>query len=377
MRRSERDVQDTFDRMRVPRWAAIGGAVALVATVVFGALAWSAMRTTNATSAFETTGRFTYSLDADYHLSASPSLVYPTGSVGTAFDSKGLRVPSGPLYTRLVDTLHVDVKAHATRSGRARRIAATVDGRATISTPEGWSTVVTNAPQQELARDATVPFDISVPSLRSAVGAIGQETGVGGAAFRLTLDVSLTVDRHPTHRSTVSTPLDVAHISARFDADGDVIHATPIAPVVGEVPVGINVVRAGTVSAFGIPVRVDVARIVFPGLFLVALGATVACALVAFGGFGLESSQRIAARYRTRIVDVASTSLPGSAVYVHSIAELARIARAEQTVILHETLGDGSHRYRVMLGAVAYEYQTMPEHAGHASAFAKGEDEGT
>jgi hypothetical protein len=375
MRRFERDERDRFDRLRVPKWAAIGGAVALVATLVFGALAWSAMRTTNASRTFEPTGRFAYTLDADYRVSTTPSLVYPTGAVGTGFDAKGLRVPSGPLYTRLLDTLHLDVVARARRSGQARRITATLDGRATISTPEGWSTVVATAPEQALARDATVPFDISVPSLQSAVAAIGRETGVGGAAFRLTFDVSLTVDRHPTHSSSVSTPLDVARISVRFDADGDVAHATPITSVVGEVPVGHDVVRAETVSMFGIPVRVDVARIVFPGLFLVALGAAVACALVVFGGVGLESSQRIAARYRTRIVDVASTSLPGAVVHVHSIAELARIARAEQAVILHETLGDGTHRYRVVLGAVTYEFQTMPDHAGHASAFTSGEDE--
>jgi hypothetical protein len=35
-------------------------------------------------------------------------------------------------------------------------------------------------------------------------------------------------------------------------------------------------------------------------------------------------------------------------------------------VILHEDLGDGAHRYRVFLGAVTYEYESAPEHAGAA-----------
>jgi hypothetical protein len=91
-------------------------------------------------------------------------------------------------------------------------------------------------------------------------------------------------------------------------------------------------------------------------------------ALVIFGGVGLSGSERIAARYRARIVDVAMTTKPtGPVVLVSSVAELARVARAEQAVILHEAMSDGSHRYRVVLGAVTYEYQTVPEHAGRAA----------
>jgi hypothetical protein len=52
---------------------------------------------------------------------------------------------------------------------------------------------------------------------------------------------------------------------------------------------------------------------------------------------------------------------------VGGIDELARIAKVEQSVILHEDLGDGAHRYRVFLGSVTYEYETAPEHAGAAS----------
>ena len=55
---------------------------------------------------------------------------------------------------------------------------------------------------------------------------------------------------------------------------------------------------------------------------------------------------------------------PGPVVMVSAIDELARIAKVEQTVILHEDLGDGAHRYRVFLGTVTYEYETAPEHGG-------------
>ncbi|MDQ2649898.1 MAG: hypothetical protein M3Z03_10110, partial [Actinomycetota bacterium] len=61
-------------------------------------------------------------------------------------------------------------------------------------------------------------------------------------------------------------------------------------------------------------------------------------------------------------VDVsAATAPPGPVVMVGAISELARLAKVDGSVILHEDLGDGAHRYRVFLGAVTYEYETAPE----------------
>ena len=62
-----------------------------------------------------------------------------------------------------------------------------------------------------------------------------------------------------------------------------------------------------------------------------------------------------------------ATAPPGPVVMVGGIDELVRIAKVEQSVILHEDLGEGAHRYRVFLGTVTYEYETAPEHAGAAS----------
>ncbi len=69
------------------------------------------------------------------------------------------------------------------------------------------------------------------------------------------------------------------------------------------------------------------------------------------------------------MIDVAGASAPpGPVVMVSGIDELSRIAKVEQSVILHEQIGDGAHRYRVFLGSVTYEYETAPEHAGAASS---------
>ena len=107
------------------------------------------------------------------------------------------------------------------------------------------------------------------------------------------------------------------------------------------------------------------ARGLLGGLTLVLVAGIVWFASVLFGGVGLGEPERIAARYRSQIIDVEEASAPpGPVVMVSAIDELARIAKVEQTVILHEDLGDGAHRYRVFLGTVTYEYETAPEHGG-------------
>jgi hypothetical protein len=356
-----------FERLGLPGWAAIGSVVALVAAVVLLAYSWSALRTPNARRSVERTGTYSYRINADYQAVAPPSAVYPTGTVGTTYDEHGKHVAAGPLYTRLIDTLHVDVIAAVDRNGSAHDAKATLGATVTVRTPEGWSSVVSVAPDQAVARKTVLPVDIALPALRSQIATIGAETGVGGSNFTIQVDSQLTIAPTDSATSQGNAGPAVGRLEQTFTVDADVVQAAPIEPVTGSGVFGNPITRATSLSVLGIPVTVDVARIVFPGLALVAIGALIALAFVVFGGVGLRESERIAARYRTRIVDVAMTAAPGPVVLVGSVGELARIARAEQTVILHEELFDGSHRYRVVLGSVTYEHQTAPEHAGRAS----------
>jgi hypothetical protein len=107
------------------------------------------------------------------------------------------------------------------------------------------------------------------------------------------------------------------------------------------------------------------ARGLLGGFALVLVAGIAWFASVLFGGVGLGEPERIAARYRSQIIDVEEASAPpGPVVMVSAIDELARIAKLEHTVILHEDLGDGAHRYRVFLGTVTYEFETAPAHGG-------------
>jgi hypothetical protein len=355
-----------LDRLGMPRWVTVGAAVSVLAVVLLGGFAWSAMRTPNGRRDFAQTGSYAYRVNADFHATAPPSTVYPSGTVGTTFDPNGRPVAAGPLYTRLIDTLHVDVTAEVQRKGDAKDVKARVDGRVTVSTPEGWSNVVSVVADQPVNKSLVVPYDVVLAPLRGQVADIGAQTGVGGTVFTIAIDSTLTIDPGSGTKGSAGD-VSVARLPVKFTVDADTMHLAPIAPATGSGLIGSRIVRAASMSVLGVPIRVDVARVIFPGLALIALVAVIGFALVLFGGFGLSGSEQIAARYRARIVDVAMTTAPGPVVLVSSVNELARVARAEQSVILHEAMDDGSHRYRVVLGAVTYEYQTVPEHPGRAS----------
>jgi len=367
MSEQDRSPWASLDRMG-PRWATIGAISALIAALLLVMVSWSAIRTSNGQRDFERSGSYTYRLDVPYKASAPVSIVYPDGTIGTVFNSDGSRVAAGPLFSNLVDAVHVDVTADVTRKGSARDVKARLDGRLTLSTPQGWSTVTYVMPTQEVGAHAAVPIDIGLAPLRAQIAEVAAQTGLAPDTFNVVLDTSLTVDPGGTAKQS-SNQVAVARAPLKLAVDSDVIHVAPVSETSGSGLIGDRVVRAASMSVLGVPVRVDVARIIFPGLALVAIGALIAFSLVLFGGVGLSGSEQIAARYRQRIVDVAMTTAPGPVVLVSSVTELGRIARAEQTVILHQAMPDGSHRYRVVLGSVTYEYQTVPEHAGGASDY--------
>ncbi|MET0780699.1 MAG: hypothetical protein ABWZ16_04165 [Microbacterium sp.] len=362
------------DRPGLPRWATAGAVIAIVLAALFVSLAWSAIRSPNAALDVDRTGAYSYRLTGDFKATAAPSTVYPSGSTGSTVDEQGRRVAAGPLYTQLIQSLHVDILTELRRTGSARDVPTTLDGNVTVRTPEGWSHVVDVLPQRVVDGSSDVTaFDVDLPAIRKQVADIAAQTGVGGQSFTVSVDAVLTVDPGDA-AGNEATGVDIGRISVDISLDGNVTTVAPITPSTGNGVLGNRVTRAASISAFGVPVRVDAARIVFPGLALVAIGIVAVFGFVLFGGYGLTGPTRIAARYRTRIVDVAMTTAPGPVVLVSSMGELARIAKAEQTVILHEALGDGSHRYRVVLGAVTYEYHTVPEHAGLASDLLGGED---
>jgi signal peptidase I len=345
-----------------PRWAFLGLLLSVALLLPVLLVTWSAMRAPDSGIRVESVGQVQLGVDIDYRLIGDASPVYPEGVVTTEADASGARVPTDTLYSRLLHRLEVALAFRMSAQG-AQELKGTYDVQVTLAMPDGWSTVLTSIEPTPVDGFATQLVGVDLRAAAATVAQITELTGVGGEDYTITvaprLDVEGTADGRPLDETVVPT--------ATFVVSGGLIKPEPVQSADDSRQIG-REVRHGVDYGLG-PVSLDTqaARGILGGLALVLLATAGVCAAVLFGGLGLAESERIAARYRSQIVDVAAaTGPPGPVVMVSGIEELARMAKVDQSVILHEDLGDGSHRYRVFLGAVTYEYETAPEHGGGA-----------
>lgn len=349
-----------------PRWAFVGLVVAAVLLVPTLALGWSALQASDVTGTRESLGTVRSEVDVDYVARAPKSRVYPTGVVKTERTPAGAVLPANPLYVELVRSIDVTADFDAVMTGAARdgaQPAYTVDVR--VSTPEGWTERLDSVGPKKFEDSTRETIKLNIPAIRTRVAEVGRLTGVGGDQFTITVTPGLRV----TGETEAGRIRERVAPRLEFTANGEVIKAEPFVKTATEKDLSRTNLRPARFSIGVADLDVAQARALLGGLALLLVAAIAVFAAVLFGGVGLQGADRIAARYRSQVVDVAAVAAPpGPVVLVSSIDELARIARSEQSVILHENLGDGTHRYRVFLGAVTYEFQTVPEHAGHASS---------
>ncbi len=347
-----------------PRWAFAGVVTCVALLVPVLGLAWAVMRASDTTVRTDRFGAIDYGVGADYRFIGDASPVYPTGVVEMQANEAGALVPSGPLFAKLLHRLELVLTFEIQGTG-TDELTSSYGADVVVSTSGGWSDVVQVIEPTPFEGRAAQPIAIDLDETRARVAQVDELTGIGsGDQFTLTVTPRLEVAASgggQTVDQTLSPPL-------AFVVNGGLITAEAVrqiddtAELAREIRVrsryGMGPVSPGTHTARGL----------LAGLALVLLGALAWFASVLFGGIGLREADRIAARYRSQMVDVAgATAPPGPVVVVSAIDELVRMAKVDQSVILHEDLGDGSHRYRVFLGAVTYEYETMPEHAGSAA----------
>ena len=360
--RTAPDVPSRVGRMTHPRWAFIGLLATCVVTVPVLAVTWSALRAPDSTQRVDPVGQLEYGIGLDYRFTGQKSAVYPSGEVTSTRSPAGAIVAEEPLYSRLLDELEVEVAFRAAAEG-ADGLASTYAVDVAIETPGGWSTTIDSIEPTAFEGTATEILAIDLRSVALQVAAVAQLTGVGGDAYTISVDPRLDLagssDAGQVHER-VSAPMTFAVEDNLITSNAiDASESQPLTRTVDErATYAIGPVEVGTQAARGL----------LGGLTLVLVAAIAWFASVLFGGVGLGEPERIAARYRSQIIDVAEASAPpGPVVMVGAIDELARIAKVEQTVILHEDFGDGAHRYRVFLGTVTYEYETAPEHGGGAT----------
>jgi signal peptidase I len=349
-------------RMTHPRWAFFGLlATSLVALPVL-AVTWSALRAPDATQRIKPVGRIDSGIGLEYRFTGEPSAVYPTGEVGSTRTAAGAVVADHPLYSRLLVDLDVELTFRTQAEG-ADDLASSYAIDVVVETPSGWSTPIQSIEPTPFDGIATEAVAIDLGAVALQVQAVAQLTGVGGDVY--TINVVPTLDLAGTSDAGAVQDQLTAPIS--FAVEGNLITANAIeATETQELTRATNERARYTVGP--LEMGTQAARALLGGLTLVLVAGLAWFASVLFGGVGLGEPQRIAARYRSQIIDVAEAAAPpGPVVMVSAIDELARIAKVEQTVILHEDLGDGAHRYRVFLGAVTYEFETAPEHGGGAT----------
>ena len=349
-------------RLTHPRWAFVGLVAAVALVVPTLAMTWSSMRAPDTTSRIESFGAVDYGIALDYRFTGTPSAVYRDGTVDAERSVAGTLTPSDPLYSRLLDQLRVTVDFRADHDGADRlRAAGGLDVR--LETPGGWTTVLQSVEPAPFSGATAESIDLDLDAIAAQVASVADLTGVGGGSY--TISVVPTLDVSATAEGTVVDDQLTAPMS--FTVDGNLITAEAVEASQTEA-LSRTVDERASYTIGPWDVSTQAARAVLSGLALVLVAGIAWFASVLFGGVGLGEPARIAARYRSQMIDVtAATAPPGPVVMVGGIDELARIAKVEQSVILHEDLGDGAHRYRVFLGSVTYEYETAPEHAGAAA----------
>ncbi|MGH9084841.1 MAG: signal peptidase I [Acidimicrobiales bacterium] len=349
-------------RLTRPRWAFVGLITSALLAFPVVALAWSALRAPDSTQRTETVGHLDYGIDVDYRFTGTPSPVYPSGEVTTTRTAAGAVVPNDPLYSRLLDRVDVELQFSAREQGASLSTTYAVD--VTVETPGGWSTTIQSIDPTVLEGAATAIVPIDLRAIAMQVAAVAELTGVGGEAYTINvtpaLDLAGGTDAGGEVRKQISAPMT-------FAVENNLIAATAIDASERE-ELTRTVAERATYAIGPVEPGTQAARGLMGGMALVLVAGIAWFASVLFGGLGLGEPDRISARYRSQIVDVATaTAPPGPVVMVSAIDELARISKVEQTVIVHEDLGDGAHRYRVFLGTVTYEYESAPEHAGAAT----------
>ena len=342
-----------------PRWAFIGLIATSLVAVPMLAITWSALRAPDATQRIETVGHLDYDIGLDYRLTGAKSAVYPTGEVTTTRSAAGAIVADGPLYGRLLDDLEVEVAFRAAAEG-AEDLATSYAVHVVVEAAGGWSTTIRSIEPTVFDGAATEAVAIDLRLVALQVASVAELTGVGGEAYTIsvmpTLDVAGASDAGPVQEQ-LTAPMTFAMENNLITANA--IEASERQELTRTVD------ERATYAVGPFEMGTQAARGLLGGLTLVLVAGIAWFASVLFGGVGLGEPERIAARYRSQIIDVAQAAAPpGPVVMVSAIDELARIAKVEQTVILHEDLGDGAHRYRVFLGTVTYEYEAAPEHGG-------------
>jgi signal peptidase I len=317
--------------------AVVSGAL-LVVSLLLAALAFTRATETpsHRTFGYEQNGRFSY------WALAAPGAVYPAGRVTTG----------DPLFVSLV---------HTARVSFAYRFAAPaprlIDGRirldATVTSTTGWTRRWTLAPVHTFKGDrATIDASLSLTALEQTLRAVEKATGSPPQTY------ALMIEPHVTTAGVLGGALLQARMTPKLELS---IDDTRVAPIQGATfrPVRGGSARLATETARTLRL-VKVTLPVATARTLAALGVLAGLLGLGFSllrirrGRGAAESERIRARFRDRLIAVASadTGVYTDIVDLETVDELARVAERYDRMIL-----DHNGDFRVADDGVLYRYR--------------------
>jgi signal peptidase I len=351
--KSTTPIRRRLDARAIPAGLAIA-TTGLVACLALGALAYTRPAEGPAVAAATYTQTGTFSYTAQPH----PGAVYPQGHALTG----------DPLFTRLIDTAHVQFHYHLI-SQFPHALTGSTTLEAEIASSIGWKRTLELQPASSFTGDdAVTRGTLHLHAIERLLRRVEAETGTsGGATYTLTLiphvrvrgklaNVNLT-DTFTPHLAFTLDPLQLQPQLPDPNTPTQTPGARdPLAPSRGGA-VKTTHTTARTLSFKAVGLAVTRARVLATTGAAVALAALLAFALLALRGRTADDSSRIEARYRDLIVPVARSDRRSydEIVELTSIETLARLAERYDRLILHEQTPLG-HSYRIADDGILYIY---------------------
>lgn len=364
------------------RWILAAGLVGALVVVAAAPLAWTAWRTPTTENAVVSGGSGQTEFELAYTAVAhAPSAVYPQGQVGpvTAPDPADEAAvappvpgppagepapvavePPQPLFTSMIPQIDVHVAYHLDTDAAAQQLEGTYEADLLVRSSEGWSTTVA-AVAPTTFEGAEVEFDVPVVMEQAAahLAAYAEATGTSADAYSVTVRPRVTMTGSLAgapleEESTFELPIEVGteqivpggqlRTASDFDATRQVLRST-------------------TLEALGAEITVSRARPVAVAGILLGLAIAASAAAVLARRF---PRLRHRARHGSLLVDVTPQFHDGGrALRVTEMDELAKLARRDGRVILHQALPEGD-RYFIPDGELTYEYFEPTDPVGAA-----------
>jgi signal peptidase I len=281
-------------------------------------------------------GRFSYAG------AAVPGTTYPSGRIETG----------DPVWTKLADDLTVSFQDVVTG---ADALEGTVRLDVAVTTPDGWSAVLTSGPAAALREGtatASVPLDPTAAS--GLIGRHYEEIGAVAGAGTLTVvpvvEAAGTVAGRPFTAGSpagLAFTLDSTALRLAGDATAALMPATENAVTVEETVPG-----AFTLGSVTVPI--DLARIVAGAVLAVALVMLAASLWISRPVSGSAVDQLLA-RHAGRLLPVSSFTSGSTIVDVADAEALSRVAERLDSLVLHHEGPRGS-TFAVRDGDTTYRY---------------------